>query len=35
MTPKWRRSFVDALLRQLWALEDRPKAATLVEMTKV
>jgi 2-methylcitrate dehydratase len=26
---------VDALLRQLWTLEDMPKAATLVEMTKV
>jgi 2-methylcitrate dehydratase len=26
---------VDALLRQLWAPEDMPKAATLVEMTKV
>jgi 2-methylcitrate dehydratase len=26
---------VDALLRQLWALEDMPKAVTLVEMTKV
>ena len=26
---------IDALLRQLWALEDMPKAATLVEMTKV
>jgi 2-methylcitrate dehydratase len=26
---------VDALLRQLWMLEDMPKAATLVEMTKV
>jgi hypothetical protein len=25
----------DALLRQLWRLEDMPKAATLVEMTKV
>jgi 2-methylcitrate dehydratase len=25
----------DALLRQLWMLEDMPKAATLVEMTKV
>jgi hypothetical protein len=26
---------VDALLRQLWTLEDMPKAATLIEMTKV
>ena len=26
---------VDALLRQLWTLEDMPKTATLVEMTKV
>jgi 2-methylcitrate dehydratase len=26
---------IDALLRQLWMLEDMPKAATLVEMTKV
>jgi 2-methylcitrate dehydratase len=26
---------VDALLRQLWALEDMPKAGTLIEMTKV
>ena len=26
---------VDAMLRQLWMLEDMPKAATLVEMTKV
>jgi 2-methylcitrate dehydratase len=26
---------VDALLRQLWTLEDMQKAATLVEMTKV
>jgi 2-methylcitrate dehydratase len=26
---------VDALLRQLWALEDMPKAGALIEMTKV
>ena len=26
---------IDALLRQLWTLDDMPKAATLVEMTKV
>jgi 2-methylcitrate dehydratase len=26
---------IDALLRQLWALEDLPKAGTLIEMTKV
>jgi 2-methylcitrate dehydratase len=26
---------IDALLRQLWALEDLPKAGTLVEMTRV
>jgi 2-methylcitrate dehydratase len=26
---------VDALLRQLWTLEDMPRAATLLEMTKV
>jgi hypothetical protein len=25
----------DALLRQLWALEDMPKAGALMEMTKV
>jgi len=24
---------IDALLRQLWSLEDLPKAGTLVEMT--
>jgi hypothetical protein len=26
---------VDALLHQLWTLDDMPKAATLVELTKV
>jgi hypothetical protein len=26
---------VDALLRQLWALENMPKAGALIEMTKV
>jgi hypothetical protein len=26
---------IDALLRQLWILDDLPKAGTLVEMTKV
>jgi hypothetical protein len=31
--PRWKRRF-DALLRQLWALEDLPKAGTLIEMTK-
>ena len=31
----YRRQFRDALLRQLWALEDMPKAGALIEMTKV
>jgi 2-methylcitrate dehydratase len=26
---------IDALLRQLWALEDMPKAGALIELTKV
>jgi hypothetical protein len=26
---------IDALLRQLWALEDMPKAGALIEMTTV
>jgi hypothetical protein len=26
---------IDALLRQLWNLEDLPRAGTLVEMTRV
>ena len=26
---------IDALLRQLWALEDMPRAGALVEMTRV
>jgi hypothetical protein len=26
---------IDALLRQLWTLEDMPKAGALIEMTKV